>query len=357
MERNIPTSPKMASTSIVPLPDESYFRIPSSPVIKLIYEMFTAGKHLARLADGKAEVNHKVSLEAYERDGRTKLHYMNDSDGFTLSVATDLLPGLKAGRLIKKTFLFLLMKWNRQQEFQTITIPLSEFVEKNAYSNEINARRGISAAMPALLSLTVKGRQIHGKKKYFWISEETPLFDDWRISKGTLQVIPNRDCKTEFMFEYFTSLPAFFFKLSSNAQDTAFHIFFMARQAQNVDRLYKGQSFTVSFPALRAALCLPAIGETKHPTRDCIDPILAAIEDINATAAGSGLVLTVRANLTATPEKCLETGKVEVSMTGSLLESLQLIMARRQKERERQQRIRARQEKSLADKIRKAGEG
>lgn len=356
MIRDITHSPRMASTSVVPLPDEAYFRIPSSPVIKLIYEMFTAGRHLARLADGKAEVNRKVSLEAYERDGRTELHYMNDSDGFTLSVATDLLPDLKAGRLIKKTFLFLLMKWNRQQEFQAITIPLKEFVENNAYSTEINARRGIKAAMPALLSLKIQGRQIHGRKKYFSIPDETPLFDDWRIAKGKLQVIPNRDCNTEFMFEYFTSLPKFFFKLSSNAQDVAFHIFFMARQAQNVDRLYKGQSFTVSFPALRAALCLPAIGETEHPKRDCTDKLLEAIEDINSTAAGTGLVLTIRGDLNATASECLETGKVEVSITGGLLESLQTIMARRDKAAKREQRIRAMKEKALAEKIRKAAE-
>ncbi len=358
MPTNTLHSPDIASTNVVPLPEQTYFRIPSSPVIKAIYELFTAGRHFDRLEENKSALNRKVTLDIYEREERTILACTNESGSFTLSVSTDLLPyELKAGRRIKRLFLFLLIYWNRQQDARTISIPLKELVKHGAFNDAAAARKSIKSAMPALLSLTVEGRQEHSKRKYVQIMDETPLFESWRIESGKLEVMTHPDCNTDFLFEYFTTLPKCFFRLYSNAQDAAFYIFYMARQKQNVDKLYAGDPFVVTFSALHAALCLPAIGETRNPQRDCIERILEAVEQLNEAGKGTGLSLSIAGDMTAPARTVLATSRVLVWITGSLLESLQPIMERRRQEAEKQKRIRAKTEKIIAQKIAKTAEG
>ncbi len=355
--RDILHTTEMASTRIVPLPEQPYFRLPSSPVIKAIYELFTAGRRLDRLEASKLALNRHTTLQAYETDGRTVLSCTNESGDFTLSVATDLLPQtLKAGRGIKRLFLFLLIHWNRQQDARTISIPLKELIKCGAFNDAAAAWKNITVAMPALLSLQIQGLQRHGTKKHAQITDATPLFEDWRIEKRTLEVMLHPSCNTDFLFEYFTSLPAFFFNLYSNTQDAAFHIFYMARMKQNVDALYRGKAFAVSFQALHAALCLPAIGETRNPQRDCIERILEAVEQLNEAGAKTGLSLTIESDLTAPAKTVLAASRVLVRITGALFESLHPVMERRRHEAERQKRINARTEKIIAQRIAKTAD-
>lgn len=360
MEKLTLPAPELASTNIVPLPKRAYFRYPSTPAEKLIYEVFTAGKHLDRLSAGKAAASHrKNALQAQETaEGITRVVYTNDSGRLILTVNTALLKAGRTNRDIKKLFIILLAEWDGQQRSEILTIPLKAFVETyQAYSDVRSAKQRIRAAMPALLSLSLQGQQKQGKNQQagiFYQPHGTPLFQDWHIAGGKLEVILNPDFKKPFLFSAFTSLPTFFFRLSSNGADVMHHIFLMARQGTNLAGLAKGKAFSMSFRALHAALCLPAIGETKNPTRDCIGRIVEAVEDINQTAAGTGLALTIAGNLTGTADSILEACKVQVSMTGAMLESFQPVIELRRKEAERKKRIAARKQKRLGEKIKQA---
>lgn len=346
-------TPDMASANVVPLPEQTYFRIPSSPLTKLIYDAFTAGKHLDRLEEGKTAVNRKVTLDVREEDGKTVFEYQNSRGTLYFSLPADVL---KSGRLLltaKKLFLVLLVEWNRQQEESIVTVPLSFFYEKYAVYKWNNiTHQLIKRAIPLLAFISVWGEQRitadRKKTELVHLEEETPLFDRLFFSGNKLKFFINPAFRgaQKLIFEFFPCLPSFFFNLTPDGQDLLFHVFYVARQ--NLDALDKGQAFAVSYMAAHAALCLPGEEENRRYLKQKgLDPLIAAVDDINRNAANTGLTLVKRDNLAEAAGERLRAGKIEVSITGVMLESYLPMIERRKREQEKAIRQARRREKRL----------
>lgn len=355
-----PLEAQLASDIFTPLPKETYFRLASSPLTKLIYEAFTAGPHFDRLADGKAEVNHKVFFDVQEEDGKTVFEYQNSRGTLFFSLPTNCLKeGGKTRSYAKKLFVILLIEWNRQQEADVVTIPLHRFYKKYAaYSKNNHTHRGLKKAIPLLAFISVWGNQKISKYKgrkaeHIQLAEKTPLFDRLSLSNGELKfsVNPSFKAKKKLIFEFFPSLPTFFFNLSSNAADMLFHIFYIARQ--NLDTLERRKPFAVSFKAVHVALCLPKVQETHHHKQLIIQPLIDAVEEINRQATGTGLSLAINGKPSKTTAEILNAYKIEASITGEMLVNYQPMIERvkaeqekaasyaRKKERQREEKLKA----------------
>lgn len=248
------------------------------------------------------------------------------------------------GKCTKKCFAFLLTMSNKQKFSPVISFSLQELVDRGMYSSQDNARRGLKSALDTLQNIKFRGTIKKGKKKEISQTEAGVLFYHYKIKNNFVEVSVNENFNIEFIASYYALFPQFAYSLTnSNAFDLCEYIFMRARQ--NTGVIKRNNSFNISFRRIRELLALPTQDEIEakggkwKPKQYVIDPILAAIRDIQEAAKASKHteVSFVTRNI-GTHKNLGEflDGYLEVTFQGEIYQKLSKIASQQSKKRAEQ---------------------
>ena len=335
-----PLGTKTAPTVSVAEPTErTTSNIPTSPPIQLIYDCIGAGDKVEELPGRRARINRHNSV-VVNTDGanRRQVIYTSKVQTATVELADiEKLVGKKKGAT--KIFTLALIKLCEQALMSgnlvqtTLHIGVNELVEQGFYSSPQTARVGFDGAMDILTSLKLQAEVKQGKNSSSTAKAVEVLFTGYeRDNKGNCYIHLNERINWAVLAQYYTVIPNYYPRLSSNGLDLLHMIFSYARLPQNRESVAKNGYFTISLKAIHATLCLPNEEKTKNPERDIKAPIERAIEDIESQELGRGLLkFTPSVDGTEPIKKYLE-GYVKVELTGDYSRKLEEITAGQQKQ-------------------------
>ena len=259
-----------------------FFTVGNSPASNLVMEVLGAGKNVADLPARKRKIR-SSKLEVMERGNQRQIILKEPKAEITLELADiDKLSG--NNKPAKNFFVLALQKANEQAIHNGeltrnfVSFPLKELIEIGLYSTPQSARAGFKRGMDALTSLKVKGKIRKSKKSESTIEGIAVLFPDAWIKDGQCMISFNDRINWNFMIQYYTILPKYYFRLSDNAGDLLYYIFYLARQHTR-DIAEKGY-FNISFRAIYNRLNLPDEKTNPNPQRDIKRPIEKAIEEL-----------------------------------------------------------------------------
>jgi len=339
-----------------------FFNVPDSTAGNLIIETLGAGEGIADLPARKKQINHNSNYEVLEDGKRRQVKLSNTKAEVTIELADiDKLTG--SNKPAKKLFVLNSIKINEQALFNGqlshdyVSFPLQELIDSGFYSTPQSARKGFKAGMDALTSIKVQGTERKTKKKTVTAESMRVLFTGYDIKNGQCVVYLNPHFNWNFIAQYFTILPRYYFKLPNRASDLLYYIFFLARQHTR-DIKERGY-FAISFRAIQHRLQLPSeVGNTR-PQQTIKQPIEEAIEELekeHSSLYGNTefSLLPVYDDL-ASIKDYLDNGYLKICLTGEFAESFIAISENTAKQIDTAQKRQARiTEKAVAIKTAKA---
>lgn len=336
--------------------EKPFYNVPNSTASNLMLEVLGAGENVADLPARKKQINHNTAYSVMESGKSRQVSLNTPKASVTIELADiDKLTG--SNKTAKKMFVLALIKANEQIIFNGqltkdyISFPLQELVNIGFYSNKINARRGFYAGLDALTSLKIKGHIQQTKKKRSSVDTLEVFFTGARIEKGQCTVYFNPRINWNFIAQYFTILPRYYFKLPNRASDLLYYIFYLARQhTKDIDE--RGY-FTVSFRAIQHRLNLPSEAGNGNPYRTIKQPIEEAIEQLETEHSllyhNTEFSLLPVGEDTESIADYLDNGYLQVSLTGAFAQTFLQISTDTAKQIERAERQQARiSEKAIA---------
>ena len=353
---------------------ESFYNLPTSGSSDLIMKALGAGSSLAQLPDNSKKVNHNQSITVRE-NGKKRQIISKGQNTETIIEIGDIEKLLGSNKAAKKIFAFIQIKMNEQcfdyksgkLYHDEIGFSLQELIDCGFYSRPYSARRGFLSAMDTITSLKLKAVVKRGKKSYTTAPADADadaagilvLFTGATVENNYCKVALNYKVNWQPLFQYFTLLPKFAFRLGNRPFDLLYSIFYLARQ--NTKQIKDKGYFTISFRAVQQRLELPSEIDNKDPQRTIRQPIEEAIQSIEDQLAAAGdsdkLVITPVYDDRANIREYLDKGYLKISLNGSYAESFIEQSAKRSKEIEKkQQRQQAIVDKAVAIKMSKAME-
>ena len=344
-----------------------FYSMPDSTTTHLIYQGLNAGANMADLKDRMELVDKKKALVPQHSGDQSRLVYTANDSNIIIDF-DDIRKLTGKNTPAKKFFVLTLIKANEQAIFNGVlkqdyvSFPLQELVDLGFYQSTDSARRGFNQAMETLTSIKARGRiKRKGKKKDEILTGAGDagevLFTGWDriIGKGQCIVYLNHRINWDFIAQYFTLLPAYYFGLPSRPSDLLYYISFLARQ--NTKKIAETGSFNISFRAIQMFLRLPNENKAPNPYRDIKEAIENAITEIE-TAHRKALnnkdlqlepVYNERANIV----DYLDNGYLKVYLNGKFAEPYQKMYRETMKkidqaEKRKQKRIEAKIKKSAA---------
>lgn len=154
-----------------------------------------------------------------------------------------------------------------------VTFHLSELVNIGMFKTVDEARKRVEKALNVLVALRVGvkyGKTKRQQKKNFM---DMPIFGRKGIKNSVVTIlfyIDEKPIHWGFLFDNYTILPEYAFKLSENAFNLLRHIYSTARQGKN----------KASFLTIIRQLNLPYAEDTEHKSRDIIEQIGKAVAEI-----------------------------------------------------------------------------
>lgn len=301
----------------------NFYNMPDSTASNLILDTLGAGTSIADLPKRKKAVSHGSNIQVLERGKERRIELNSGKAQVTIELSDiDKMAG--SNKTAKKMFVLALIKANEQAIHNGeltrnyVSFPLQELVRIGFYKTPQSARKGFKSGMDTLTSLKVKGKLQKGKKKSTTIEALEVLFTGARITKGQCIIYFNDRISWNFLAQYFTIIPVYYFELSNRASDLLYYIFYLARQ--HTKDIQERGYFTISFRSLQARLNLPSeIGNT-NPYRTIKQPIEEAIEEIETAHSGyynsTELALLPVYDDLAPISDFLDTGYLKVTLSG-----------------------------------------
>jgi hypothetical protein len=214
-----------------------------------------------------------------------------------------------------------------------VAFPLQELVDLGLYKNLDSARRAVKKALDTLTSIKAQGEisEKPSSKEKGEISKShvlEVLFTGGSIKKGTCEIFFNKRIKWQYIAQYYTILPVYYFRLNDNASELMYYICFLARQQLKEirDRGY----FNIGLRGIQQRLNLPNEESTKNPKRDIIDVISKALADIQKEdQKHNSFTLTLCYNKNGNIREYLD-GWLKVEPKGEGLEKLIAIAEKKQ---------------------------
>lgn len=314
---------------IEPIKDyfESHFFIGISPASELCLNALGAGQKIADLPKRKNQINHNTKYEVMKNDDGSKriISLVNKNTRISLEIS-DIEKITGNNKTAKKLFIFALIKANKQAIYNGeltkdhISFSLKELVEIGFYKALNSARKGFKSGMDTLTSMKIKGSLKKSNTKKIEIESLEVLFTGAKINKNQCYIFFNTRINWNFLLQYFTILPKYYFKLSNKASDLIYYIFYLARQ--NVNNIEKNGYFTISLRAIQHKLQLPNENGLNNPQRDIKDAIENAIEQIEEEHAkyykNTELSILPVYNEKDSIIDYLENGYLKIGLTGNL---------------------------------------
>lgn len=354
-----------SAISVSPLkpPRESnFYNVPDSTASNLILETLGAGENIADLPARKKQINHNTTYEVLEDGKRRQVSVTNPKANATIELADiDKMTG--SNKPAKKLFVLSLIKAGEQAIFDGqltkdyISFPLQELIDIGFYKTPQSARKGFKAGMDALTSLKIKGHIQQTKKRGSSIDALEVLFTGANIKNGQCTVYFNHRIDWNFIVQYFTILPRYYFKISNRGSELLYYIFYLARQ--HTRDIEERGYFTIGFRAIQHRLQLPSeIGNTR-PQQTIKQPIEDAIEELETEHSNlygnTEFSLLPVYDEAASIKDYLDNGYLKVSLTGAFAETYIEISKDTAKKIEQAEKRQARiTEKAVAIKTAKA---
>ena len=311
-----------------PQRESDFYNVPDSTASNLILETLGAGASIGGLPDRKRQINNTAKMEVLENDKRRQISLSTNKASITIELS-DIEKLTGSNKPAKKLFVLALIKANEQAIHDGqltkdyVSFPLQELIDIGFYSTPQSARRGFNDGMDTLTSLKIKGHIQQTKKQETSIDALEVLFTGSRIERGQCKIFFNDRISWNFLAQFFTTLPIYYFRLSNRASDLLYYIFFLARQ--HTKDIEERGYFTISFRAIQHRLQLPNENSTKNPQRDIRDPIDEAIEALeiehSKTYDNLEFALLPVCNDEDQISDYLDNGYLKVSLTGSFAET------------------------------------
>lgn len=262
---------------------KTYYNLPTSPTSQLIHEILSAGSDIGLMPVRKKQYNHSQQIVVKEREQMRKVELQTGKQ--SIEIELENIEKLKgSNKPAKKLFVLTLIKANEQALHggelikDYVSFALEELVDIGFYKTVRSAREGFKTGMSALTGIKAKGHiQTNGKKRSSIDALEV-LFTGAKIKNNQCYIYLNQRIDWNFIAQYFTIIPRYYFKLPNRASDLLYFIFYLARQ--HTEDIEKQGYFTISFRAIQYQLQLPSEKETDKPQRDIKDAIEEAIEQI-----------------------------------------------------------------------------
>ena len=270
--------------------------IPTGEAISLVEAGLAGGGKLHELPGRRKRQNRHTQIDILEDGKRIAIHYTSENqDNLIAFDNIEKLIGKKKGA--SKFFTLALEKLteqalNKGELFNnTIKVSIKELLERGFYADAKGARRGFDTAMDILTTIKVRAELKEGKNKTTTAKEVLVLFTGYeRDNSGNCYIFLNERINWKALAQYYTIIPSYYPKLTSNGLDLMHLIMNYARLPQNRQSLAEKGHFYITLKAIQNALWLPDEETSKNPERDIKNPIEQALEDIEAQEAGRGLL-------------------------------------------------------------------
>ena len=274
---------RLADLSKIKIPNECFYNMPDSPASHMMFGVLASGKKdIDTISFRKKQVSYgtKYEVRAYENQRQIA---MNNRSG-NVQVTIEVNDIYKLSRAGKKLFILSLIKANEQSLFNGelirdyVSFPLQELVDIGFYSTVYSARVGFEQGMKSFSGIMIKGSIRKSKHSTASIKTFEMPFTGGAISNSQCTIYLNSRIDWNFLVQYFTKLPKYYFKLSSRASDLLYYIFYLARQ--NTKKIADQGYFTISFRSIQNMLNLPSEIDNHEPSRSIRQPIENAIQEI-----------------------------------------------------------------------------
>jgi len=190
--------------------------------------------------------------------------------------------GRKNGDLLKM-FAYILIKCNEQHFNNPVVIDIHDLVKVGMYCDYTQAYRSFDKYMKIIYetydySIYIKRGS---SEKETGVGMGHGFISRWNRNPGSsmAEIYIDNNFDTDLLFEYYTILPQWSFKLSPNAFALLAYIFRQARQEQNCENIAKNGSYNISIESIRSYMGLPKDAE-KDAYNKIRRPIEAAVNDL-----------------------------------------------------------------------------
>ena len=190
--------------------------------------------------------------------------------------------GRKNGDLLKM-FAYILIKCNEQYFNNPVVIDIHDLVKVGMYCDYTQAYRSFDKYMKIIYetydySIYIKRGS---SEKETGVGMGHGFISRWYRNPGSsmAEIYIDNNFDTDLLFEYYTILPQWSFKLSPNAFALLAYIFRQARQEQNCENIAKNGSYNIGIESIRSYMGLPKDTE-KDAYNKIRRPIEAAINDL-----------------------------------------------------------------------------
>ena len=266
--------------------ERMFYVLPTGPVSNFLFDILNSGKDIAELPARKKQVNHSTHYEV--KQNKEKRLVTMDNDSCTVSVEIKNIDELSKTGM--RFFVLAMIKANEQiihdgkLSREYITFSLQELVDIGMYACERSAREGFCTAISALTSLKVMGKITKGKRKTL-IEDLSVLFVKGSVKKNECHLYMNPYINWNFLVQYFTQIPRYFFRLSDNTAKLLYYICYLARQ--NTQSIAEKGYFTIKFRAIQNLMNLPSEQGNPKPQETIKLPIEKAIKEIETEQSKS----------------------------------------------------------------------
>ena len=267
---------------------EQQLKVPESSLLKLLDDSLNNAKRLELMKERKETIaKGRVKLEVTTDQERLTVTRSVNRDKLSVSFPSSVLAvSTHTLRTIPKLLTFILYKWSRNPNQQSITFTMSELRSIGLYSKHTTVHESGIADMLAVLQTTTlsvniikKEQRIRFDKTIF--TSFTADTQERRYTTFTLTGFTADVCTA--LCEYWMTLPTAYFGLSANASNLLWAIEYIRRQNRNTNR--------VTMLYVIDSLGLP---EVKRETMSLavIKPIRQAIQEVNELDAGYHLTVS-----------------------------------------------------------------
>jgi len=304
--------------------DKKFYHVPDGIASNFILETLGAGENIADLPVRKRQVNHNTAYQVLE-DGKRRQIVMSNNKASVIIELADIEKISGSNKPTKKLFILTLMKANEQSIFNGvltkdyISFPLQELLDIGFYNTPQSARKGFKDGMDVLTSLKIKGR-IEASKSQDGSSVDVleVLYTGASIKNGQCTVYFNSRINWNFIVQFYTILPRYYFRLSNRASDLLYYIFFLARQ--HTKDIAEKSYFTIGFRAIQHRLQLPSEVRNTRPQQTIKQPIeeaVAELEEQHAALYGNAeFLLEPVYDASAGIRAFLDNGYLKITLTG-----------------------------------------
>jgi hypothetical protein len=188
-----------------------------------------------------------------------------------------------------KMYNFFLQKNNEQNGRETTTFLLQELIDSGLYSTKDSAYKAIRLITDKMMSMSIEGTQTvyDGRKKKQVRNAKAVIVAQRNISYNSCSISLPPLIRNNAKF--ITILPVWAYSLSENGFVLLDYIYYLARQ--NANKIKDRHQFTISLEAIRVHLGLLTPDKARaNPGRLIIEPIEAAIEDIEGKSKGEIMI-------------------------------------------------------------------